>query len=111
MPTKKGKSKPAKAKKASNKMRRDHPVGGAVGARGVGKTRGGRSNNSRRTTGPARTKTGAAPKAGGRRKAAGRLRKTEAGPVWIGSSPAPRKAPGEDKGAQKAGGGERVVIL
>lgn len=98
MPTKKGKAKPAKAKKASNKMRRDHPVGGAVGARGVGKTRGGRSNNSRRTTGPRRTKTGALPTA-------------RATPGTAIKPPPPLDRPAEERGDTKAGGGERVTIL
>ena len=95
MPTKKGKSKPAKAKKTSNKSRRTRAAGGQGQSKRAGASR----------------QTGVNPTSGGRKKAAGRLRKTEAGPVWIGSSPTPAKAPGEDKGGQKAGGGERVVIL
>jgi hypothetical protein len=95
MPTKKGKSKPAKAKKASNQQRRTRAAGGKGESKRAGGSRG----------------TGASATSGGRKKAAGKLRRTEAGPVWIGTSPTPAKAPGGDKGGQKAGGGERVVIL
>ena len=97
MPTKKGKSKPAKAKKASNKTRRTR----ATGAKGTSKRAGGTR------------KTGAAARSGGRKRAAGRLRRTEAGPVWIGSSPAPINLPAEDPGSTKAtgSGSDRVRIL
>ena len=96
MPTKKGKSKPAKASKASNKSRRT----GAAAAKGQSKRAGG----ARRT--------GASAKSGGRKKAAGRLRRTEAGPVWVATNPTPTRGPAEDRGGQKAGGGgDRVVIL
>ena len=92
MPTKKGKSKPAKAKKVSNKTRRS----------ATGKSK------------PAGTaKKSAAGKSAGRRKAAGKLRRTEAGPVWIGSSPAPVNLPREDPGSNKVtgAGSERVRIM
>ena len=95
MPTKKGKSKPAKAAKTSNKARRTRAAGGQGQSKRAGASR----------------KTGANPTSGGRKKDAGRLRKTEAGPVFISTNPSPARTPGEDKGGQKAGGGERVVIL
>ena len=95
MPTKKGKSKPAKAKKASNKTRRTRAAGGAGTSKRAGGSRG----------------TGASNRSGGRKRAAGKLRRTEAGPVWIGSSPKPVNLPAEDRGDRKASGGERVVIL
>ena len=97
MPTKKGKSKPAKAKKASNKMRRTRAAGGKGKSKRAGGAR----------------KTGASARSGGRRKAAGKLRRTEAGPVWIGSSPAPVNLPAEDPGSSKAtgSGSDRVRIL
>ena len=96
MPTKKGKSKPAKAKKASSTMRRSGAAGGAGKSKRAGGAR----------------KTGAAAKSGGRKKAIGKLRKTDAGPVWIGSTPRPVNLPTEDPGARKATkGSERVVIL
>jgi hypothetical protein len=90
MPTKKGKSKPAKARKTSNKMRRSR-TGGAIG-------------KSRRAGTTARTRK--------KRPATG-MQRTEAGPVWIGSSPAPVARPAEDLGAKKVGdeGSDRVVIL
>ena len=94
MPTKKGKSKPAKAKKTSNKLRRTG---------GVGKTK--RAGASR---------TASASKRGGKKRAGGKLRRTEAGPVWIGSSPTPVNLPAEDPGSSKAttgGGSDRVRIL
>ena len=85
MPTKKGKSKPAKARTTSNKMRRTRAA----------------------TGGASRSK-----RAGSKRKGTG-VRRTEAGPVWIGSSPAPISAPAGEPGDTKAGTGEsdRVVIL
>ena len=88
MPTKKGKSKPAKARKTSNKMRRSTGAGGKR---------------------PAKRSAGAARK----KKPAGRLKRTEAGPVWIGSSPAPIIRPDQEPGDRKAGdgGSERVSIL
>lgn len=90
MPTKKGKSKPGKAKKASNKTRRS----------ATGKAK------------PAGTTRKASRKGAGRKKPGGKLRRTEAGPVWIGSSPKPVNLPTEDPGARKATkGSERVVIL
>ena len=91
MPTKKGKSKPAKAKKASNATRR---------------TRTGTAKGKATT----KKRAGTAAKGGVRKKAAGKLRRTEAGPVWIGKSN-PLMGTGQDKGGEKAGGGERVVIL
>jgi len=94
MPTKKGKSKPAKAKKASNQKRRTR----AAGATGKSK----RAGSARRT--------GAAAGSGGRKRAAGKLRRTEAGPVWIGKSQ-PISLPTQTPGDRKASGGERVVIL
>ena len=97
MPTKKGKSKPAKAKKTSSKARRTR-VGGKGSSKRAGAKRG----------------TGAATRTGGRKRAAGKLRRTEAGPVWIGSSPAPVNLPPEDPGSNKAttdSGAERVRIL
>ena len=94
MPTKKGKSKPAKAKKASSKGRRTRAAGG--------KGRSKRAGGSRKTGGSARS--------GGRKRAAGKLRRTEAGPVWIGKSQ-PVTLPTETPGERKATGGERVVIL
>jgi hypothetical protein len=97
MPTKKGKSKPAKAKKTSNKQRRTR-VGGAGKSKRAGASRG----------------TGASKTSGGRKRSAGKLRRTEAGPVWIGSSPAPVNLPAEDPGSSKAttgGGSDRVRIL
>ena len=92
MPTKKGKSKPAKAKKASNATRRTR----TGGAKGKTKTK--------------TKRAGTAAKGGVRKKAAGRLRRTEAGPVWIGKSQ-PISVPTGTPGDQKASGGERVVIL
>jgi hypothetical protein len=85
MPTKKGKSKPAKARKASNKIRRTRAASGGP-------------NRSKRASSK-RTGTG--------------LRRTEAGPVWIGSSPAPISPPAGQPGDTKAGtgGSDRVVIL
>jgi hypothetical protein len=94
MPTKKGKSKPAKAKKASNKGRRTKVAGGAGTSKRAGGSRG----------------TGASARSGGRKKAAGKLKRTEAGPVWIGKSK-PISLPTETPGDRKATGGERVVIL
>jgi hypothetical protein len=87
MPTKKGKSKPAKAKKTSNKLRKTRPAAGKRPAKRAGAAR--------------------------KKKPAGRLRRTEAGPVWIGSSPAPIVRPDRETGDQKAGdgGSGRVVIL
>ena len=90
MPTKKGKSKPAKARKTSNKARR------------------GRVTTARKTTKKA---AGASARGAGRKRGAGKLRRTEAGPVWIGSSPAPVNIPTTDPGGQKASGGQSVVIL
>jgi hypothetical protein len=98
MPTKKGKSKPAKARKTSNKSRRT----GAAGGKGRSKRAG------------AARKTGASRGSGGRKKPAGRLRRTEAGPVWNGTSPEPVVRPTEEPGDRKAtdgGGSDRVVIL
>ena len=97
MPTKKGKSKPGKAKKASNKSRRTRAAGGIGRSKRAGGARG----------------TGSSRKSGGRKKAAGRLRRTEAGPVWIGSSPAPVVRPDQEPGDKKAGdgGSGKVVIL
>ena len=97
MPTKKGKSKPAKAKKASNKQRRTR-VAGTGQSKRAGGSRG----------------TGASARSGGKKRGAGKLRRTEAGPVWIGSSPAPVNLPAEDPGSNKAtdgGGSDRVRIL
>jgi hypothetical protein len=90
MPTKKGKSKPAKAKKASNTTRKARPAGGKR---------------------PAKRAAGAA-RSGGRKKSAGRLRRTEAGPVWIGSSPAPIVRPTEEPGSRKVndGGSGRIAL-
>jgi hypothetical protein len=96
MPTKKGKSKPAKARKTSNKSRRTRAAGGKGQSKRAGAAR----------------KTGASRAGGGRKKPAGRLRRTEAGPVWIGSSPEPVVRPTEEPGEKKAGDvGDRVVIL
>ena len=96
MPTKKGKSKPAKARKTSNKSRRTRAAGGKGRSKRAGTTR----------------KAGASRAGGGRKKPAGRLRRTEAGPVWIGSSPEPVIRPTEEPGEKKAGDvGDRVVIL
>ena len=97
MPTKKGKSKPGKAKKASNKQRRTR-VGGTGKTKRAGASRG----------------AGATKRSSGRKRTAGKLRRTEAGPVWIGSSPAPVNLPAEDPGSSKAttgGGSDRVRIL
>jgi hypothetical protein len=91
MPTKKGKSKPAKAKKASNTKRRTR-TGAAKG----------------KTT--TKKRAGTAAKGGVRKKATGKLRRTEAGPVWIGKSQ-PISIQTGTPGDQKASGGERVVIL
>ena len=100
MPTKKGKSKPAKANKVSNKTRR-----GATGkAKPAGTTR----------KSAAAGKSSARKKPAGRKKATtGKLRRTEAGPVWIGSSPAPINLPREDPGSNKVtgAGSERVRIM
>jgi hypothetical protein len=87
MPTKKGKRKPAKAKKTSNKLRKTRPAAGKRPAKRAGAAR--------------------------KKRPAGRLRRTEAGPVWIGSSPAPVNLPAEDPGSHKAtdGGADRVRIL
>jgi hypothetical protein len=87
MPTKKGKSKPAKARKTSNKARRTRT--------GVAKGKTKRAGGARKT------------------KPAGRLKRTEAGPVWIGSSPAPVIRPDQEPGDKKAGDGEsgRVLLL
>lgn len=97
MPTKKGKSKPAKARKTSNKMRRGRPAGGKGKSARVGGVR----------------KAGAARRGTARKRSAGKLKRTEAGPVWIGSSPTPVARPTEERGDQKAGDGrlDRVVIL
>lgn len=97
MPTKKGKSKPAKARKTSNKSRRTRAAGGKGQSKRAGAAR----------------KTGASRNSGGRKKPAGRLRRTEAGPVWIGSSPDPVISPADEPGNKKAtdGGSDRVVIL
>ena len=98
MPTTKGKSKAGKAKKASNKSRRVAPTSRAGKARG-----GAPGKKTKRTTGTRAT---------GSRRSGGKLKRTEAGPVWIGSSPAPIDKPVEERGDQKAGGGSgRVVIL
>src|SRR5687767_9844647 len=97
MPTKKGKSKPAKAKKASSKQRRTR-VGGTGKSKRAGGSRG----------------TGASKRSGARKRSGGKLRRTEAGPVWIGSSPAPVNLPAEDPGSNKAtdgAGTDRVRIL
>ena len=96
MPTKKGKSKPAKARKTSSKSRRTTAAGG--------KGRSKRAGAARKTV---------ASRTSGRKKPAGRLRRTEAGPVWIGTSPEPIIRPTEEPGDKKAGDGEsgRVVIL
>jgi hypothetical protein len=98
MPTKKGKSKPAKARKTSNKTRRTVAAGGGP-------------NRSKRAGGG--RGTGASARSGGRKRAAPGMRRTEAGPVWIGSSPAPLSPPTGEPGDNKAGTGEsdRVVIL
>ena len=97
MPTKKGKRKPAKAKKASNKSRRTRAAGGIGQSKRAGGSRG----------------TGASNRSGGRKRSAGGLRRTEAGPVWIGTSPTPLARPAEEPGDKKAADGEsgRVVIL
>ena len=97
MPTKRGKSKPAKARKTSNKSRRTRAAGGKGQSKRAGAAR----------------KTGSSRNSGGRKKPAGRLRRTEAGPVWIGSSPDPVARPTEEPGDKKAGDGEsgRVVLL
>lgn len=97
MPTKRGKSKPAKARKTSNKMRRSRAAGG--------KGKSVRAGGAR--------KTGASTRSGGKKRSAGRLKRTEAGPVWIGSSPNPIGLPTEERGDRKAGDGgtERAVIL
>ncbi len=97
MPTKKGKSKPAKLKKASNKSRRTRAAGGTGQSARAGGARG----------------TGASRTAGGRKKDAGRLRKTEAGSVFIGTTPVPPGRLAEDRGNKKAGdgGSGKVVIL
>jgi hypothetical protein len=87
MPTKKGKSKPAKARKTGNKMRRSRTVGHA-GA-------------SKRTAGPKRKP--ASTRAGATKRSAGGLKRTEAGSVWIGSSPAPVTRPTEERGDRKVG--------
>jgi hypothetical protein len=98
MPTTKGKSKAGKAKKASNKSRRVAPTSRAGKARGDAP-----GKKTKRTTGTRAT---------GSRRQGGKLKRTEAGPVWIGSSPAPINRPAEERGDQKAGGGSgRVVIL
>ena len=98
MPTTKGKSKAGKAKKTSNKTRRVGPTSRAGKARG-----GAPGKKNTRTTGK---------RAPSSRRAGGKLKRTEAGPVWIGSSPAPINKPAEERGDQKAGGGSgRVVIL
>ena len=89
MPTKKGKGKAAKAKKASSKMRR------------------GRATTARKTSKKAATPA----RRGARKRGAGKLRRTEAGPVWIGSIPAPVNIPTNDPGGQKSSGGQSVVIL
>ena len=92
MPTSKGKSKAGKAKKASNKTRRVAPTSRAGKARG-----GAPGKKTKRATGA---------------RSGGKLKRTEAGPVWIGSSPAPISKPAEERGDQKAGSGSgRVVIL
>jgi hypothetical protein len=97
MPTKKGKSKPAKARKTTNKMRRSRAVG-KVGA-------------SKRTAGP--KKKSASTRASTTKRSAGRLKRTEAGSVWIGSSPAPVARPTEERGDRKVGdvGSGSVRIL
>jgi hypothetical protein len=98
MPTKKGKSKPAKARKTSTKSRRTRAAGGKGQSKRAGAAR----------------KTGSPRNSGGRKKPAGRLRRTEAGPVWIGSSPEPVISPTDEPGNKKAtdgGGSDRVVIL
>jgi|RhiMethySRZTD1v2_1073278.scaffolds.fasta_scaffold490351_2 hypothetical protein len=89
MPTKKGKSKPAKARKTANKARR------------------GRVTTARKTTKKAATPA----RRVARKRGAGKLRRTEAGPVWIGSSPAPVNIPTNNPGGQKASDGQSVVIL
>ena len=95
MPTKKGKSKPSSAKKAGNKGRRTKTAGRASTSKRAGAAR----------------KTGAKARGGARKRAAGKLKRTEAGPVWIGSSPAPIDRPAEERGDQKAGGSGSVRIL
>ena len=96
MPTKKGKSKPAKAKKASNKSRRTRAAGGIGQSKRAGSAR----------------QTGASRNSGGRKKAPAGMRRTEAGPVWIGSSPAPVARPAQEPGGKKVGDGAtgRVIL-
>lgn len=92
MATKKGKSKPAKAKKTASEARRS----------AAGKSK--RKINAR----PIRSTK----RVGAKKRASGRLRRTEAGPVWIGNAAKPVNLPSDDRGSNKATGhSERVVIL
>ena len=109
MPTKKGKSKPSKAKKASNTMRRTKTAGGANTSKRAGAAR--KTGASARKTGASARKTSASARSGGRKRAAGKLKRTEAGSVWIGSSPAPIDRPTEERGDRKAGDTGSVRIL
>lgn len=95
MPTKKGKSKPGKARKASNKGRRTR-VGGT-----------GQSRRATRKAGSSR-KPGTAGKSGRARRATPGRRIGK--PI---TAPPPITVPSEERGDTKAGGGEsgRVVIL
>jgi hypothetical protein len=99
MPTKKGKSKPAKARKATNKMRRSR-AGSVIGA-------------SKRARTTARKKSAAPPRTGTRPRGSGKVKRTEAGPVFIGGSPEPVARPTEERGGRKAGdsGAGSVRIL
>jgi hypothetical protein len=94
MPTKKGKRTPAKAKKASKKSRGTRAAAGSKRAGGA-------------------RKPGASSRSAGRKRAVSGIRRTEAGPVWIGSSPTPLARPTDEPGDKKAADGEsgRVVIL
>lgn len=92
MSMKKGKGKPVKVKKASSTARR-----GAA--------------KSKRTA-PTKRPTRAAKRLGGKKRATGKLRRTEAGPVWIGNTAKPVNLSSDDRGSNKAtGDSPRVVLL